>query len=212
MNPTILYSLERSLEDYYRGLGKYSASVVSHIKPSSNGTVELEFIFVEGEAAKIAQINILGNKTFSEAELLKVLELSDTPSLLPFLSGNKYQQQKLRGDLEALRSFYMDRGYLQFQIKSTQVSLSPDKKGVYLTINIDEGQPILVKSIALQGEFAGHKAALSEEITYQVGEYFSAKKVADTEKKIAEYLGRFGYAYQKFRRNLRLMRRQTQRI
>lgn len=195
LNPATLHNLNTYLESIYHSLGKYSATVHINQKTSDKGTVALEFVFVEGQAAKIAQINIIGNESFHESELLDVIELSDFPLSIPLWNKNKYQEQLLRGDLESLRSFYMDRGYLEFQIKSTQVALTPDKKSVYLTIYIDEGQPVRVDQIDMQGNFVGHKAALQALITYKTGEYFSAQKVADTEKAIAKYLGRDGYAY-----------------
>ncbi len=196
-NPAVIHDLKMQLENSYHSLGKYSASVEIKQKPSAQGTIALEFIFVEGQAAKIEQINILGNHVFTEAELLRVIQSSDFPLSIPLWSKNKYQQQALLGDLESLRSFYMDQGYLEFQIKSTQVALKPDKTGVYITIEINEGHPVVIDEIHLQGNFVGHKQAIEDLIIYQTGEYFSGKKVADTEKKIAEFLGRFGYGYPK---------------
>ena len=129
--------------------------------PSDKGTVDLEFVFIEGQAAKIAQINIIGNQSFHESELLNASNCQIFPYSIPLWNKNKYQEQLLRGDLESLRSFYMDRGYLEFQIKSTQVALTPDKKSVYLTIYIDEGQPVRVDQIDMQGNFLGQKTAIA---------------------------------------------------
>jgi outer membrane protein insertion porin family len=148
-----LDGLERELQRQYFSNGKYGVRVSSNVEELPNNRVAVTVTIAEGDAAKIRQINIVGNTTFSEKDLLDVFELRASSLMTFFTSGDRYSRQKLSGDLESLQSFYQDKGYINFNIESTQVTITPDKKDIYITINIDEGQQYTISRVNLAGEF-----------------------------------------------------------
>src|SRR5699024_674212 len=143
----------------------------------------------------IKQINIVGNKAFSEKQLLAQLQLSDSVPWWNFMADQRYQKQKLAGDIETLRSYYRDRGYLKAQVSSTQVAMSPNKEGVYITLNVEEGERYTVSGVELRGNLIDREEELTQLIPQQEGDLFSAADVAHMEEVLAKFLGRFGYAY-----------------
>jgi outer membrane protein insertion porin family len=149
----------------------------------------------EGAAAKIRNINIIGNKDFKTSKLLKQFTLT-TPGLMTWFSKNdQYSKVKLTGDLEKLRSFYQDRGYLKFEITSTQVSIIPNKEDIYITVNIHEGDQYTVSEIAFSGEMIGPESDYRNLVTQKTGELFSRKRVTQTQKRLTDYMGNEGYAF-----------------
>ncbi len=186
---------EQELKRQYVSRGYYAADVQTTVTPVDANRVAVTFTVDEGPVAKIRQINIVGNKAFSEGDLRDEMQLS-TPNWLSWYTKNDlYSKQKLTADLEALRSFYLDRGYLEFAIESTQVSITPDKKDIYLTLNIHEGEQYKVSDIKLTGELLSKQAEMEKLIKLKPGDVFSSTKLSATTKAITDLLGTYGYAF-----------------
>lgn len=186
---------EQELKRQYFNRGLYSVQVVTTATPLERNRVALQFDVVEGDAAKIRQINIVGNKVFSEKKLLSQLS-SSTPGWLSwYTKDDQYSKARLSGDLEALRSFYLNQGYLEFNIDSTQVSISPDKKDIFITVNVSEGPNYKVSDVSLAGQMLVPEEELRKLITIKPGEVFSREKLTDSTRKISDRLGNEGYAF-----------------
>ncbi|KOO12321.1 outer membrane assembly protein, partial [Vibrio xuii] len=160
---------------------------------------DLKFVFSAGVSAKIQQINFIGNEAFSDDDLRGRFDLNVDVAWWNFLSDDKYQKQVLAGDLEALKSYYLDRGYLKFKIDSTQVSISPDKKGVYITLGLNEGKPYTVKDVQFRGDMVNGEAELEKLVTFEMGELYNGSAVTSLEENVKRQLGEAGYAYPKVR-------------
>jgi len=186
---------EQELKRQYVSRGLFAAEVVTTVTPGARNQVAIFFNIDEGPSAKIKEINFIGNKAFSESTLRGEMQLQTGGWLSWYSKDNLYSKQKLTADLETIRSYYLNRGYLEFVIESTQVSITPDKKDIYLTISIREGNKFTVKNISLAGELLGKEKEFQSLLTIKPGETFSSAKLAEGTKAIAEKLGSYGYAF-----------------
>nr|WP_237150560.1 outer membrane protein assembly factor BamA [Polynucleobacter duraquae] len=186
---------EQELKRQYIGKGMYAAEVVATVTPVERNQVAIYFNVDEGPVAKIQEINFIGNKVFSESALKSEMQLKTGGWLSWYSKDNLYSKQKLTADLENIRSYYLNRGYLEFVIESTQVSITPDKKGIFLTVSIREGNKFTVKNVRLAGDLLGKEAELIQLITLKPGDTFSSAKLTESTKAIAEILGSYGYAF-----------------
>ncbi len=186
---------EQEIKRQYLSQGKYGATVKAIVSPLERNRVAVRFDIEEGVVSKIRDINIVGNKAFS-TEDLRAEFLLTTPNWMSWWNkDDQYSKQKLNADLETLRSFYMNRGYLEFNIDSTQVSITPDKKDIYITVNITEGEKYSISEVKLAGETLVPEDDLRKLIQIQAGDTFSREKVTQTSKAISDRLSDDGYAF-----------------
>ena len=194
-NRSIFDQVKQELHRTYFAAGKYGAQVTGTVTPLERNRVAVRFEISEGAAAKIRQINIVGNAAFDDDDLLDEFEL-ETTGFFSFLSrSDRYSKPKLAADLETLRSFYLDKGFINFNVDSTQVTITPDKEDVHITINITEGGRYLVRDIYLQGALIVPEEELFELVTVVQGDVFSRKDVTETARRIGERLGSEGYSF-----------------
>jgi outer membrane protein insertion porin family len=195
LDRALLDKAEQELRRQYYNRGKYGVEITSTLTPLERNRVAVQFDVVEGDSSKIQQINIVGAKAFTEKELLKQFT-STTPGWLTWYTKNdQYSKSRLGGDIEALRSFYLNRGYLEFNVDSTQVSISPDKQGIYITVNVTEGPQYTVSDVKLAGQMLVPEAELQKLITVVPGKVFERDRLTETTKKIGDRLGNDGYAF-----------------
>ena len=192
-------TLERvglELERQYVGQGRYGASIDTEVEELPRNRVAVKINVEEGKSSGIRHINVVGNEDFSEEELLDQFELQH-PSLLSFYrNDDKYSREKFTGDLEKLESYYKDRGYVAFDIESTQVSITPDRSQVYITVNVDEGDVYTVRNVGLIGELGDLEPdALRTLFVVEEGETFSQARVTATEEFITTALGNAGFTF-----------------
>ena len=190
-----LEKAEQELKRQYLTRGKYAVAITTTITPLERNRVGINFNIEEGAAARIKQINIVGAKAFKEKDLLGLMELT-TPGFLTWYTKNdQYSRQKLSADLEKVKTFYMNRGYLEFNVESTQVSISPDKQDVFITANVSEGERYQVSSVKLAGDFTVPEEELRALVTLKPGDVFSRERLNETTKAVGERLGKEGYAF-----------------
>ncbi|HSB23886.1 MAG TPA: outer membrane protein assembly factor BamA [Burkholderiaceae bacterium] len=186
---------EQEIKRQYLARSLYGAEVVTTVTPVERNRVNVTFTVTEGDAAKISEIRILGSKVFSEGTLLGLMELTTSGWLTWYTKNDRYSRAKLNADLETIRSYYLNRGYLEFNVESTQVTISPDKQEISITITISEGEPYTVTAVRLQGDYLGKDAEFRELVRIRPGQPYRAQDVTDTTKAFTDRFGLYGYAF-----------------
>jgi len=194
-DPSVLDEIERSLIDQYFSFGKYSAQIETDVEDLPGNTVRIKIDVTEGDRAQIRQINIVGNNVFNDEDLLDQFKLQ-MPDWLSFIQqDDRYSREDLQGDLETLESFYLDRGYANFSINSAQVAISPDKTGIFVTVNISEGDVYRFSDVKLSGEFVIPKEDIQRLVLAQPGQIFSQGLLTQATELIKYRLGEDGYSF-----------------
>src|SRR6266446_2193445 len=191
-------ALERAEQEFkrqYINRGYYAMKVTTTATPQERNRVAVNFTVEEGDVAKIAGINIVGAQAFPEAALIKEMQLSTPGWLTWYTKNDQYSKQKLQADLETLRSYYTNRGYLEFAVDSTQVSITPDKDDIYITINITEGPKFTISDVRIAGELLLPEAELMRLVQIQPGAVYSREKLTQSAKAISDRMGSDGYAF-----------------
>ncbi|AUO22614.1 MULTISPECIES: outer membrane protein assembly factor BamA [unclassified Pseudomonas] len=190
-----LEGMRNELQRQYVAQGRYSATVDTEVLPQPRNRVGLKVKIDEGSVAAIQHINVVGNHVFTDKELIGTFTLKTSNWLSFFTNDDKYAREKLTGDLERLRSYYLDRGYINMDITSTQVSITPDKKHVYITVNINEGEKYTVRDVKLSGDLKVPQDQLEALLLVQKGQVFSRKLMTTTSDLITRRLGNDGYTF-----------------
>ncbi len=190
-----LDKVTQELKRQYFAQGKYGVRIDTQVNSLEGNRVAIAIDISEGKTARIREINIVGNKAFEEDELLDEFKLSTPTTFSFFTRSDQYSKQKLAADLESLRSYYLDRGYVNFNVDSTQVSITPDKSEVYVTVNISEGDVFTVSEVKLAGELLVPQEDLFQAVTLRKGMTFSRKLITESSKNITDRLGDDGYAF-----------------
>ncbi|MCZ6892708.1 MAG: outer membrane protein assembly factor BamA [Gammaproteobacteria bacterium] len=194
-NEAKLDRVTQEIRRQYYANGKYGVRIEYELIPVSDKSLEIAFTISEGETARIKQINIIGNEAFSDEDILGLFELTTPNWISWFTKDDQYSKQKLAGDLESLRSLYLDTGFINFTVDSTQVSITPDKADVYVTINITEGKLFIVGDVKLAGNLIVEPEELFKWVATREGMLFSRKMLTLTSKNITDRLGTEGYSF-----------------
>lgn len=186
---------EQELKRQYINKSFYGAEVVTTVTPIERNRVNLTFSVVEGETARIKDIRIVGNKAFSESALKGLFDQDTGGWLSWYTKSDRYARTKLNADLETLRSYYLQRGYLEFRVDSTQVAISPDKQDITITVNVTEGERFVVSGVKLEGNYLERDDEFKSLVSIRPGEPYNADQVAETTKAFADHFGNFGFAF-----------------
>jgi outer membrane protein insertion porin family len=186
---------EQEIKRQYLSRSLYGAEVSTTVTPLERNRVNLTFTMTEGEPAHIKEIRILGNKAFSESELKDLFQLTPSGWLTWYTKNDRYSRSKLNADLEALRAFYTNHGYLEFDVDSTQVTISPDKQDITITVTVHEGQPYTITGVKLEGEYFGKDDEFKHLVTLRPGQRYRSEDVAATTKAFTDRFGQYGYAF-----------------
>ncbi len=191
-----LERMDLELERQYVAQGRYNATIDTNVEELPRNRVSISIDIVEGDSSKIRQINFVGNSLFDDAELLDQLELKHPNWLSFFRNDDKYSREKLAGDLEAVESFYHDQGYVDFEVTSALVSITPNLEEVYITINVSEGDNFIVGEVSIIGEIGDEDPDILESlILISPGDRYSQALVTASEERITAALGNSGYAF-----------------
>jgi outer membrane protein insertion porin family len=194
---SVLDEVKQYLTDQYFSRGKYAVRVDTRVDELPDNRVRVNIDIKEGKRAKIRQINVVGNETFTQDEILEDFELKTPNWLSWYRQDDRYSRESLQGDLEKLRSYYMDRGYANFDIDSTQVAIAPEKDDIFVTVNITEGEVFKISEVKLAGTFVVPETELRNYLLVKPGDTFSKKQITTTQEFIQNRLGLEGYAFAK---------------
>jgi len=194
---SVLEDVTQYLTDQYYSRGKYAVRVDTHVEEETGNRVKIKIEIKEGKRAKIRQINLVGNHSFKQKAILETFELKTPNWKSWYKQDDRYSRESLQGDLEKLRNFYMDRGYANFQIDSTQVAIAPEKDDIFITVNLQEGEIFKVSDVKLAGTFVVPKADLERLVLVEPGQTFNHKLITSTQELIQNRLGADGYAFAK---------------
>ncbi|MCO5122906.1 MAG: outer membrane protein assembly factor BamA [Rhizobacter sp.] len=186
---------EQELKSQYLTRSLYGAEVVTTVTPIERNRVNVTFTVTEGEVAHISEIRIVGNQAFSESTLRGLFDLTTSGWLTWYTKNDRYSRVKLNADLESLKAYYLNRGYLEFAVESTQVTISPNKEDITVTVNIREGQPYTVTGVTLEGDYLGREDEFKSLVMIRPGDLFRAEAVAATTRNFTDLFGTFGYAF-----------------
>ncbi|MBL7004239.1 MAG: outer membrane protein assembly factor BamA [Gammaproteobacteria bacterium] len=193
-NRSTLDKIEQELKQLYYSMGKYSVKIDTTLNDMSEGIIEIRLDISEGLPAKVRDINITGNTVYSDDELLEKFTTT-IPSQSFFGSADDYSKAKVSGDLQGIRSTYLNNGYLNFDVDSSQVTISPDRKDINIAVNVIEGEQFSISKIELTGEFVVAKEDLLPLVTFNEGDIFSRQEVTQVVKRLTQRLGESGYAF-----------------
>jgi len=194
---SVLEDVTQYLTDQYFARGKYGVRITSTVEEEAGNRVKIKIDIKEGSRAKIRQINIVGATTFQQKAILDTLELKTPNWLSWYKQDDRYSRESLQGDLEKIRNYYMDRGYANFNLASTQVAITPEKEDIFITVNIDEGQVYKVADIKLAGTFVVPKRELEALLLIHPGDTFNRKLITTSQELMQNRMGRDGYAFSK---------------
>ena len=198
-NRSLLEKLTLELERVYFSQGKYGVKINTEVTDLDQNRVDINITISEGEVALIKHINIVGNNVYDDATLLSEMESGVPSAFSLFSSADDYSKPKLNGDLEKIRSYYLDRGYIRFIIESTQVSITPDKQDIYITVNVSEGDRYKISSSQLTGELVVNRKTMESQIMTHQGMFFSRSLMTASKKRLEDQMGRIGYAFSEAR-------------
>ena len=194
-NRSVLERLENELVQQYFAFGKYNVKIDTQIRELKRNRVDIGIHIIEGEAAKIKQIKVVGNTVFEEDDLIEDFESGLKPWYKFWGTRDRYAKQKLQGDIETVRSQYLDEGYLRFDVPSTQVSISPNKEDIFITINVEEGEQYTIDEVKLAGKFIFPEEEVRSLVDLSTGDIFSRAKIVNSTEAITRRLGDEGYAF-----------------
>src|SRR5437016_1518176 len=194
---SVLEDVTQYLTDQYFARGKYGVKIDSHVEEETGNRVKIKIEIKEGARARIRQINLVRDTLFRQKDILQTLELKTPNWLSWYRQDDRYSRESLQGDLEKVRNFYMDRGYANFQLASTQVAIAPEKEDIFITVNIDEGQIYKVSQIKLAGTFVVPQRELEKLLLVGPGQPFNVKLITSSQELMQNRMGRDGYAFAK---------------
>ena len=196
---SVVNSLALEIQRQYVSQGRYGAKVDVSSKDEPRNRVSLDIEIDEGEVAEIQNINIIGNNTFSDEDILKDFELKTGGWFSFFTNDNRYSREKLKGDIESLESYYKNKGYVEFKLESSQVSISSDKSSVFVTLNVSEGETFKINEVKIVGDLPVEEEVLKSLVLMQTGETFNQFLITETEELFKNILGNKGYSFAEVR-------------